>query len=71
MSQGPGLCQLEEIPEGSARGVSVEDFVETEITARSRVTPAEARAFYMANRARFERIGEAEAIQKIVEGLGV
>jgi predicted DsbA family dithiol-disulfide isomerase len=56
--------------EAAARGLSVEEFVKTEITDKSRVTPTEARAFYMANRARFERIGEAEAIQRIIEGLG-
>lgn len=56
--------------EAAAQGMSVEDFVKAQITDRSRVTPAEARAFYMANRARFDRIGEAEAVQKIIEGLG-
>jgi predicted DsbA family dithiol-disulfide isomerase len=56
--------------EAAARGTSVEELVKTEIEDRARVTPAEARAFYMANRARFERIGEAEAIRQIVEGLG-
>jgi predicted DsbA family dithiol-disulfide isomerase len=52
------------------RGVSVEELVKTEITDKSRVTPAEARAFYTVNRARFDGVGESEAIQQIVEGLG-
>jgi predicted DsbA family dithiol-disulfide isomerase len=56
--------------EAAARGLSLEDFLKAEITDKSRVTPAEARAFYIANRARFDRIGEAEAIQRIIEGLG-
>ncbi len=56
--------------EASARGVSVADLARTEITDKAIVTPAEARAFYEANRARFSGVGEAEAIQQIVTGLG-
>jgi predicted DsbA family dithiol-disulfide isomerase len=54
----------------AARAVSVEEFTRTEITEKSQVSPAEARTFYEANRARFGTSSEAEAIQQIVEGLG-
>ncbi len=54
----------------SARGVGIEEFTRTEIIEKSQVSPAEARAFYEANRARFGTSSEAEAIQQIVEGLG-
>lgn len=54
----------------AARGISVEELTRTEITEKAQVSPAEARAFYEANRARFGETSEAEALQQIVEGLG-
>ncbi|MGD8895117.1 MAG: thioredoxin domain-containing protein [Acidobacteriota bacterium] len=56
--------------EAQERGVSVEELTRIEIKDKARVTPAEARAFYEANRARFGGSDEATAIQQIVEGLG-
>ena len=56
--------------ESAARGVSVAELTRTEITNKARVSPAEAKQFYEANRARFDGVGEAEAIQQIVTGLG-
>jgi len=56
--------------EATARGVSVEELIQAEITDTARVTPAEAKVFYDANRARFGGVDEATAIQQIVDGLG-
>ena len=56
--------------EAAAQGVSVAELTRTEITNKARVSPAEAKQFYEANRARFGGVGEAEAIQQIVTGLG-
>jgi predicted DsbA family dithiol-disulfide isomerase len=56
--------------EAEARGVSVEELTQAEITETARVTPAEAKVFYDANRARFGGVDEATAIQQIVDGLG-
>jgi predicted DsbA family dithiol-disulfide isomerase len=56
--------------EATARGGSVEELVQAEITDKARVTPAEARVFYEANRARFRGVDEATAVQQIVNGLG-
>jgi predicted DsbA family dithiol-disulfide isomerase len=56
--------------EAQARGVSVEALTRAEITDKARVTPAAAKAFFEANRARFGGVDEATAIQQIVEGMG-
>jgi len=56
--------------EAAARGVSVAEITRTEITDKARVTPAEAKAYFEANHARFGGVGEAEALQQIVTGLG-
>ncbi len=56
--------------EAEARGVSAEELTRTEITDKVQVSPAEAKAFYEANRSRFGATTEAEAIPQIVEGLG-
>jgi protein-disulfide isomerase len=56
--------------EAEARGVSVNDLIEAEITSRAQVTPEEAKAFYETNKARFGSTTEEKAIQQIVEGLG-
>jgi len=56
--------------EASARGVSVEELTRVEITEKTTVAPAEAKAFYESNRARFGGLSEEEALQRIVEGLG-
>jgi 2-hydroxychromene-2-carboxylate isomerase len=56
--------------EAAARGVSVEELVKTEVTSQAVVTPAEAKAFYEANKTRFGDTTEAEALQQIIEGLG-
>jgi predicted DsbA family dithiol-disulfide isomerase len=56
--------------EAAARGVSVEELTRVEITEKTSVAPAEAKAFYEANRSRFGAMSEEEALQKIVEGLG-
>ena len=56
--------------EAEARGVSAEELTRTEITDKAQVSPAEATAFYEANRSRFGTTTEAEAIPQIVEGLG-
>ena len=56
--------------EAAARGVSVAELTRTEVTNKARVSPAEAKEFYAANRARLGGVGEAEAIRQIVTGLG-
>jgi protein-disulfide isomerase len=56
--------------EAEARGVSVEELVEAEVTSRATVTPEEAKAFYEANKARFGAATEEQAIEQIVQGLG-
>jgi predicted DsbA family dithiol-disulfide isomerase len=56
--------------EAEARGLSVEQLTKTEITDKARVTPAEARILYQANRARFGDVDETTAVRQIVDGLG-
>jgi predicted DsbA family dithiol-disulfide isomerase len=56
--------------EAEARGVSVSDLIETEITSGARVTPEEAKSFYETNKARFGSTTEERALQQIIEGLG-
>jgi predicted DsbA family dithiol-disulfide isomerase len=56
--------------EAAARGVSVEELTRVEVTDKARVSPAEARRFYENNRSRFSGMGEAAAIQQIVNGMG-
>jgi protein-disulfide isomerase len=56
--------------EAEARGVSVDELIETEVTSKAEVTPEEAKAFYEANKARFGSATEDKAIQQIAEGLG-
>jgi protein-disulfide isomerase len=50
--------------------VSVAALDQTEVLARSVVTPEEAKAFYTANKARFGTTSELVAVQQIQAGLG-
>ena len=52
--------------EAAARGVSVEELTRVEITEKTSVAPAEAKAFYQANRSRFGAMSEEEALLKTI-----
>jgi len=56
--------------EAAARGVSVADLTRSEVVEKAVVSEEEARRFYESNRARFASVGEDQAIQQIVAGLG-
>jgi protein-disulfide isomerase len=55
--------------EAEARAVSVEALERTEIEGKTAVTPAEVKAFYDANKARFGSTSEADALKQIQVGL--
>jgi predicted DsbA family dithiol-disulfide isomerase len=56
--------------EAAARGVTPAALEKAEITDKAQVTPAEARTFYEANKARFASMAEADALDQIQAGLG-
>lgn len=56
--------------EAKARGLTPEALDKAEVQDKAVVTPAEAKAFYDANKARFGATAEAEALKQIEAGLG-
>jgi predicted DsbA family dithiol-disulfide isomerase len=56
--------------EARARGITPEALHKAEVEDRAQVSDAEAKAFYAANKERFQSLGESEALEQIRAGLG-